>query len=133
MHIVRTVVLSWLVLLLTPLASAGTMAVRWDPVAGASGYKVYWGTTAGHYTNQATVTGTSTTLTLSDATTWYVGVKAYNGRGESSTYSNEVSGLPRPTISSVTPNRGTVGQRLIVTIAGTNFRIGMTVGFLNPG
>ena len=133
MSMFRTVVLGWLFLLFTPLAGAGTMAVRWDPVAGASGYRVYWGTNAGQYTNQATVTSPSTTLTVADSTTWYVGVKAYNALGESSTFSNEVVGMPRPTVSSITPNRGAVGQRLIVTISGTNFRPGMTVSFLTAG
>lgn len=133
MSIVRTVVLGWLLVLFTPLVSAGTMAVRWDPVAGASGYRVYWGTAPGQYTNTTTVSNTATTLTLADSTTWYVGVKAYNAQGTSSTYSNEVAGLPRPTVTSITPNRGAVGQRLIVTIGGTNFRTGMTVRFLVPG
>ncbi len=133
MSIVRTVFLGWLLVLLTPLVSAGTMAVRWDAVAGASGYRVYWGTAPGQYTNQTTVTSNSTTLTLADVTTWYVGVKAYNAQGTSSTYSNEVAGQARPTVTSITPNRGAAGQRLIVTIGGTNFRAGMTVKFLVPG
>ncbi|HEX5043443.1 MAG TPA: Ig-like domain-containing protein [Candidatus Polarisedimenticolaceae bacterium] len=133
MSIARNVVLGWLFVTLTPLVSAGTMAVRWDAVAGASGYRVYWGTVAGRYTNQATVTTTATTLNLADSTRWYVGVKAYNAQGESSTFSNEVAGLPRPTVTSVTPNRGAVGQRLIVTLGGTNFGPGMTVKFLNAG
>ena len=64
MSIVRTVVLGWLLVLLTPWVSAGTMAVRWDPVAGASGYRVYWGTAPGQYTNQTTVSNTSTTLSV---------------------------------------------------------------------
>lgn len=133
MSIVRTVSLASLLALFATFASAGTMSVRWEPVTGASGYRVYWGSAPGQYNNQATITSTSTTLAVPDATMWYVGVKAYNASGESSTFSNEVVGMARPTVTSVTPNRGTVGQRLIVTIGGTNFRAGMTVSFLAPG
>lgn len=134
MPIVRVVCLGWLLALFTPLSNAGTMAVRWNSVTGASGYRVYWGTSSRQYTNTATVTSTSATLTVPDATTWYVGVKAFNASGlESSTYSNEVSGMARPTVTSISPTRGAVGQRLTATITGTNFRTGMIVLFLKPG
>ena len=133
MSIARNVSLASFLLLLTPFASAGTISVRWDPVTGASGYRVYWGSAQGQYTNQATLTSTATTLVVPDATMWYVGVKAFNATGESSTFSNEVVGMARPTVTSVTPNSGAAGQRLIVTIGGTNFRGGMRASFLAPG
>src|SRR5262245_25259781 len=117
MSMVRALGLGLLLLLLTPLSFAGTMSVRWDAVAGASGYRVYWGNAARQYSNTLSVASTSAVLTVADTTTWYVGVKSVNGSGiESSTYSNEVSGTARPTVTAITPTRGAIGQRMIVTI-----------------
>ena len=116
MPIVRVVLVGWLLVVFAPVLNAGTMSLRWGSVQGAAGYRVYWGTSPRQYTKTTTVTGTSATLTVGDDTTWYVGVKAFNSNGlESSTYSNEVAGLARPTVTSVIPSRGAVGQRMTVT------------------
>jgi hypothetical protein len=113
-------------------AHAGTMALQWDPVADSdlAGYRIYYGTAHATYTSNIDVGKvTSATLTgLTDCTTWYVGVKAYDLAGnESEAYSNEVSGLPRPTITSVSPSSAARGATLDLTVAGSNFASGATV------
>jgi hypothetical protein len=59
----------------------------WDPVSGAQGYRVYWGTSAGNYPNSVDA-GSATqynlsNLPLADKTTYYLTVTAYNSAGES--------------------------------------------------
>jgi hypothetical protein len=59
----------------------------WDPVQGAQGYRVYWGTSPGNYSNSRDA-GSATqynlnNLPLVDKTTYYLTVTAYNSAGES--------------------------------------------------
>ena len=117
---------------------AGTMDIAWDPVSGASGYTVYYGTASGVYQNSKDVPGGSTTSTtlsgLTACTRYYVAVKAYDAQGlESETYSNEISGLPRPVVASVVPSRGEQGASLTLTISGESFDNGATVEFSGTG
>lgn len=138
----RTLRIAWwtltLVLLAALPASAGTVSVAWDPVADAdvAGYRVYYGTSAGNYTQNVDVGNvTSTTLSgLTDCQVWYVGVKAYDTAGNLSTsYSNEVSGWPRPVVTSSNPAAAEQGRTLVLTISGTNFQSGASVQFSNAG
>lgn len=118
---------------------AGSIGVAWDPVADAdlAGYKVYYGTAPGTYSTSkdSPGTGTSTTLTGLDACTrYYIAVKAYDTGGlESTAYSNEIAGLPRPVVNSVTPASGEQGAALTLTIAGESFDTGATVEFSGTG
>jgi hypothetical protein len=62
-------------------------SLAWDPVSGAQGYRVYWGTSSGSYPNSRDV-GSATqynlnNLPLADKTTYYLTVTAYNSAGES--------------------------------------------------
>src|SRR5215470_4257913 len=80
---------------------AGTVSIAWDPVTDAdlAGYRVYYGTSPGNYTQSVDVGNiTSTTISgLTDCTNYYFGVKAYDtAANESATFSNEISGWPRP-------------------------------------
>jgi hypothetical protein len=50
-----------------------------------------------------------------------VAVKAYNGAGESESFSNEVSGWPRPEINSYTPGSAQQGEQVTVDFNGANF------------
>lgn len=126
-------------LLAAGAAQAGTMGVAWDPVGDAdlAGYKVYYGTATGNYTQSVTLpgTGTSTTLTGLDACTrYYVAVKAYDtGNLESAAYSNEVVGLPRPVLNSVTPASGEQGRSMTLTLAGESYDTGASVSFSGTG
>lgn len=119
-------------------AAAGTISIAWDPVADEdlAGYRVYYGTSSGNYSQSVDVGNVlETTLTgLSDCTTWYVAVKAYDAAGNlSESYSNEVSGWPRPVVSSTSPPSAEQGRTLDVVIQGSNFQSGATVKFLASG
>jgi len=68
---------------------------------------------------------TQADLTVSgDCRNYYVAVKAYNSQGESSGYSNEVSGWPRPQLSGFQPNAVSQGDQLTLDIIGNNFQSG---------
>ena len=111
---------------------AGTVALEWSPADGATGYRVYYGTAANNYTTQMDVgSATQTTVSgLADCMPWYFAVKAYDAGGNfSSTYSNEVTGWPRPSLTNVSPAAAEQGRRLTLTIDGSNFKSGATVTF----
>ena len=66
------------------------ITVKWNKSSGASGYQVMWSTTKDFSSNYKTVkvTKTSTTLTTAQSNrTYYVKVRAYKTRSESTTYS----------------------------------------------
>jgi hypothetical protein len=76
---------------------SGEIGVEWKSVPGAVGYKVKYGTVSGTYTqtvDAGNVLGYKLTQ-LTDSTTYYVVVTAYNGIGESSK-SSEKSNAPKP-------------------------------------
>jgi hypothetical protein len=104
---------------------AGDIHLTWDPVQGASGYRVYYGSASGVYGSSITVSGTSATITgLPDCATHFVAVKAFNGAGESNQFSNEVSGWPRPAITNAAAVRVMQGQQTVLDIYGSNFQSG---------
>jgi hypothetical protein len=69
--------------------TAGNIAVEWQSVPGATGYKVKYGTVSGSYSNTMDVGNNLGQLVtgLTPGTTYYFVATAYNGRGESSTSS----------------------------------------------
>jgi hypothetical protein len=116
-----------LLILLPSAVSAGTIKLAWDPVGDPDlqGYKVYYGTNSGIYTN-STPTGRETSVdidNLQDCKVYYLAVKAVDANGnESVAFSNELSGMSAPVPGSVTPSsakQATNSQQ--VTIYGTNF------------
>jgi chitodextrinase len=121
-----------------PAARAGTISMAWDPVpdADAVGYQLEYGTAPGNYTQQREI-GLVTSYTLdglSDCTTWYVAIKARDGVGNLSTnFSNELSGWPRPTVTSAFPALAEQGRQLDVVLSGTNFQSGASLSFSDPG
>jgi hypothetical protein len=122
----------------TLTVSAGTVSLTWDQVADSdlAGYRVYWGTSPGTYPNSQDVgkVVTATISGLTDCTPWYLAVKAYDTAGNLSvSYSNEVSGWPRPTVTTATPSNAEQGRTLSLTITGANFMSGATVQFGNTG
>jgi hypothetical protein len=65
----------------TCIAGPAPAILTWDAVAGATGYRIYYGTTSGSYP-QSQDAGSSTTLTvtgLSSGTTYYFVATAYDG------------------------------------------------------
>nr|WP_273386992.1 fibronectin type III domain-containing protein [Cohnella zeiphila] len=65
--------------------SDGAIAVEWQSVPGATGYKLQYGTSSGSYPNTIDVGNNLGQLVmgLTPGTTYYFTVKAYNGRGDS--------------------------------------------------
>ena len=119
-------------------AVAGTASIAWDPVLDADlqGYRVYYGTSPAAYTQSLDVLNvTQTTIPgLTDCTTYYFAVKAYDTAGnESTTFSNQVQGWSRPVVSSSTPSAAEAGRTLSLTIAGSNFAPGAAALFANAG
>jgi hypothetical protein len=113
---------------------AGTISLGWDAVQGATGYRIYYGTSSAQYPSnlnvgnvtEATVTG------LTDCTSWFLAVKAYNSFGESPDFSGEISGWPRPVLNTASPPAALQGAQFTLDVRGTNFRAGSTVEIDNP-
>lgn len=105
-------------------AWAGTIDLAWNPVAGATGYRAYYGTSPGQYTGvQDLGSGTSGALTVpGNCTTYHVAVKGFNTQGAvSANYSNEVTGWAHPVVTSLSPTFVKQGDQLTVNIDGANF------------
>jgi Fibronectin type III domain len=115
-------------------ATAGSIALSWDPTQGATGYHVYYGTQpGGPYPDSVTTYSTTTTIPgLQDCTTYFVVVKAFNGSGESVTFSNELSGWSRPAVTSATPTSAMQGDQIVMDVMGSNFQSGAIVDLGNP-
>jgi fibronectin type III domain protein len=115
-------------------AKAGSIALSWDPTPNATGYHVYYGTQSGTYLPTfVTTSSTSATISgLQDCLTYYVAVKAVNASGESPTFSNELVGWSRPTITSATPSSAMQGDQIVMDVVGSNFQSGAVVDLGNP-
>jgi len=106
---------------------AGTIRLAWDSVADSdlAGYRVYYGTTSGVYTQSASVGKQATVdlTNLQDCTVYYLAVKAVDANGNVSVnYSNEITGMSAPVPTTVTPaSAKQSAANLNVTIAGKNF------------
>ena len=92
----RHLLLFVLLMLAAMQATAGSLALAWDPVNDprVAGYKVHYGTSSGNYTAQmdAGNVTTSTVPNLVDGATYYFAVTAYDGSLVQSGFSNEVAG-----------------------------------------
>lgn len=85
-----------------PVAFAGDATLSWDPpvtntdgspLTDLAGYKLYYGTTSGNYSNNIDA-GNITTYqinNLTDGLTYYFAAAAYDTSGNESSFSNEVS------------------------------------------
>lgn len=106
----------------------GVLFLRWDRVSdpALAGYKLYYGTTPGNYTESVDVGDVSWFLMrdlVEDGTTYYVAARAYNVHGtESEALSNEVSATAHaPVVTSIEPDRGPIGGGTTITIRGQHF------------
>jgi hypothetical protein len=117
-------------------ATAGSISVRWDPVPGAAGYNVYYGSDSGQY-DQAIDVGNATSHTLqsmANCRDTFVAVKAYNYLGEESAgFSNEISGWPRPVLTTVGVMQVMQGEQITLDITGGNFQPGAEIVFDTSG
>ncbi len=105
---------------------AGSVHLRWDPVTGAAGYRVYYGTSTHQYggSQNAGSTVVFEVDGLSDCREHFLAVKAYNSAGDSPSYSNEVRGWPRPEVDSQVLPGLIQGARMTLSITGKNFQPG---------
>jgi hypothetical protein len=106
--------------------TAGTIGLRWDQAQYAAGYRVYYGQSAGQYSQSVDVGNVveADIGGLDDCTTYYLAVKAYNAAGESVEFSNEITGWSRPEVSSFTPSAAAQGSQHTLDIIGSNFEPG---------
>src|SRR3990170_1502633 len=93
---------------------AGTATLSWDPpttnvdgspLTGLSGYKVYYGTASGNYTQTINVGNVTTYIAanLTDGLTYYFAVTAYDTLSNESAYSNEVSKFIQAEVDTTPP------------------------------
>lgn len=114
-----------LMLLLTTTASAvaGQLTLAWDPVANATGYKLYYGTSSTSYSASVDVkTATTHTLSnLTDGVRYYFAVTSYNGITESgySTQVNTVVPTSTAPVATLTASPTTGVAPLAVTLTDT--------------
>jgi len=106
----------------------GVLFLRWDRVAdpGLAGYKLYYGTAPGQYTESVDVGDVSWFLMrdlMEDGVTYYIAAKSYNVYGtESVVFSNEVSAtVHAPLVLSIEPDHGPIGGGTPITITGRYF------------
>jgi PKD repeat protein len=133
----RTASICIAVLLAALPLSAGTVSLEWDPVSASdlAGYRIYYGTAPDNLPQETDIgTQTAHTVTgLTDCTPWYLAVKAVDTSGQvSDEFSNQVSGWPRPVVSSVVPSSGGQGEQVTITLTGSNFMSGATVDLSDP-
>ncbi len=123
---IALLVLTWQLVAVTA-AGAASATATWNAntESDIAGYRLSYGTQSGSYTTVVDVGKvTSYVVTnLTPGTTYYFAVQAYDTSGLVSGYSTEVSftatAATPPTITSVSPNSGSIGTA--VTIAGSNF------------
>lgn len=103
-------------------ACAGEIGLTWSSSSGAAGYKVHYGTSPGVYSKTVDVGNVTSTKVsgLTDCSTWYFAVSAYNAAGASE-YSNEVGSWPRTTISALNPGAIKQGSQPTLSFDGANF------------
>ena len=128
-HRTRIWVLAVCLALLAGPVAAGTISLQWDPVLGATGYRVYYGTSSGQYGNFMTVgnVNVATVTGLADCAEYFLAIKAFNFGGESAEFSEEISGWARPQVDAYGPAIATQGSQFTLDLSGANFDVGATL------
>lgn len=131
----RRTALSVLLILTAGVApvAAGSVNLLWNASTGATGYKLYSGSSSGAYGTPQTlgITTQTTVSNMPDCTAMFFAVSAFNAIGESGR-SGEISTWPRPSVGAVNPSQAQRGQQLSVLLTGNNFQPGVTLQFGNP-
>jgi hypothetical protein len=115
-------------------AHAGAIHVQWDSVTGATGYRVYFGSEQGQYNQSRDVGNTNSAVVdgLPDCSPSFLAIKAYNPAGESRTFSNEITGWPRPEVGAASPLAEIQGTQFTLDLSGSNFQPGARLEIDNP-
>lgn len=126
----RCPLLAALLAAMTP-ALGGAIDLEWNPVTGATSYRIYYGAASGQYSASMDVGNVTqaTVANLANCTTWYLAVKSLSSSGESAEFSNEVFGWPRPEINPAGAMQGSQG---VVDVTGANFEPGASLEIDNP-
>ena len=121
----------------TPSSVLGTQSVTlaWNPVTNANvaGYKVYYGSASGNYTNISSV-GNVTNATipgLTDGATYYFAATSLSTSGLESGYSSEISYTIPSAVPTLQVNPGSIGYGTILT--GTSKTNSFTVQNIGTG
>jgi len=107
-------------------ANATQVTLDWAAETGASGYKIYYGTTSKNYSSVIDV-GNAITYTvpnLSNGVTYYFAATAYDANRLESDYSSEVSYNPQ---IDVFWRNNTTGQNYVWYVSGVNITAGAPV------
>ena len=117
---------------LTATAGSGQVSLTWSASAGATGYNIYRGTSAGGESTTPIATGVTSTsyidTTVTNGTTYYYTVAAVNSSGTSG-YSNEasaepVSGLPpAPTGLTATGGNAQISLSWTASAGATSYNV----------
>ena len=112
---------------------AAQVTLAWDVSNGAVGYKIYYGTASGNYSwfvDAKNVTG-YTFANLPDGYVYYFAATAYDGSGNESDYSGEVSfnagSVPNSSYTLTVIKSGTGMGTVTTSPAGTSFTGGTVV------
>ena len=105
----------------TTVPAGQNVTLTWSASTGTNvvGYNIYYGGASGDYTNMINA-GNVTNFTISSLTagvTYYFAVTAYDGLGQESAYSSEISYLVPVNLPSVQIRSGPAGQ-FILTVSG---------------
>ena len=84
--------LAWVVAVLLSVQSRA-VEIAWNPVANATGYKAYYGSSSGYYTNITSVGNVTNVVVpgLVEGMTYYFVVTTLDQKGLESRYSSEIS------------------------------------------
>jgi PKD repeat protein len=122
-RLARVLVLLVALIGVSEVSFAGQLKLAWDTVAGATGYRLYYGTSSGNYSSNVDAQNqTSATVTgLTDGARYYFAVKAYNGTTTSS-FSGEVNAVvpAAAPVASFTASPTTGTAPLVVTLNDTS-------------
>ena len=99
-RLVKVIVIILLAICCPRLSDAAGLTIEWDPPSDGitTGYVLFYGTASQSYSEQVDV-GNTTSYTLgglSNGTTYYLAVRAYDAAGDMSDLSAEVSGTTLP-------------------------------------
>lgn len=137
MRLVKYSTLTVTILFFFSLSFAGTISVEWDPVDGATGYRVYYALESGAYNDtdyeQVGNVPQATLDNLQDCTEYFLAVKAFNSGGALDQFSNEISGWARPVITTTDLTTAMQGDQLILELDGANFMSEADLVIDSPG